>query len=222
MAIFGEILTNIRGEWNIYPSESDTLEDLLEEDIEDTTDDEVDSDTDEVTEDDTPEPKREPIVEFTSFVSISVSGSSSVTSYPIEQGGFTDVNKTNQPLSITVVLAKDGNKDEIATVISTLMYYRDSTELVDIITPAQTYLYMNITSFDYTQTAYQNATTLMATLTLQEIRQITPEYSLVDVQNPETAETQDTGKTQAEEVEDRSTLDKIAEGVSNWWGSLWR
>jgi hypothetical protein len=164
----------------------------------------------------------EPVIEFDALLSIDVKEETRITSYPVEEGGFTAAAKVISPAQITVTgavselgeLQEARSLDEfeglkgrayagadltrITKAIEALEKYKNSTELVDIITPHKTYLDVNLTAFSYKHSAQGGLNMLEATLTLQEVRKVQPQYTTIEVRNPKYKTAPDEGKTPTE------------------------
>lgn len=135
---------------------------------------------------------------FDSMLSFSIDDASEVVSIPIENGSFAAYNKVDSPLSISVSLARQGSPADIDDFLTSLRDLKNSTELVSLQTPEAFYDDLNIESFSYSRSSETGA--FVVDLQLVEIRQVdtqttTTEYTRPSVKNPESASTEDNGKT---------------------------
>jgi hypothetical protein len=170
-----------------------------------------------------------PVIEFDALISIDVKEDTRITSYPVEEGGFTAAAKVLQPAQITVVgaiteqvaITKGGYLDDetgeraagkaedlgkIKQAIQTLEAYKSSAELLQIITPYKAYLDLNLITFSYKHTAAGGVSMLEATMGFQEVRSVKPQYTTIESRNPNYSAASQGGNLQAEKKDDRSLL----------------
>lgn len=138
-------------------------------------------------------------VQFTSMLAFSVTDAGDVVSDPIEKGSFTNYNKVDSPLDISVTLAIQGDGSVQDEALSTLRGLKNGTDLVSLQTPEAFYESLNIESLSYARSGETGP--LVVEIQLVEIRQVetnvtTTDYTPEKVKNPTSASTTDTGKAQ--------------------------
>jgi hypothetical protein len=166
-----------------------------------------------------------PIVEFDTLISIDVKQDAQITKYPAEEGGFTATAKVVSPIQLTIAGAKTelgdpesetaANFSGITEAIEKLEELRKSNKLVTVQTPYKVYLGMNIINFGYRHTAEAGANMLEATLTLQEVRIVKPQYTTIEVANPNYATGTEGSSTPTEKADLKSLLAKLLEYLRN-------
>jgi len=122
----------------------------------------------------------------TSFISVEQIGEASVTSAPIEQGGYTSFNKVIRPRQLMVVFTLEGwtgysgaipNLTNLSTLsveklLSTLETMRTSTYTYTIETPDTTYSSFDLVRFSYAKTSGAGVTLLKVSAMFQEVLQV--------------------------------------------------
>ncbi len=134
-------------------------------------------------------------VAFTSFIELDVTNSGQVTSYPVEEGGFINYNKTQSPLEIRVTLGFQGSNSDFERVLAQLDEYRREAVTLAVSTPSALYESMTLQSFSYKRGLQNNAGMLVTELNLTEVRQVAPQSYYVAL-NPTSSAKVKTGKTQ--------------------------
>ncbi len=143
------------------------------------------------------------IVRFNTFLGYDYSDDVSIMGHPIEKGSFANYNKVVDPATVSVVLAKSGFPYEIRETIDILEKYKDSLDLIDIVTPHKTYIKYNIKSLHHAIRERGSVNLLVVDIVLQEIKEVEIGYKTVSggrgisAQNAKSgdyADTKDTGK----------------------------
>lgn len=139
------------------------------------------------------------VVKPDSFGEFDYRNESSVSDFPVQDGGFASFNKVNNPFEITVRLYKGGSKqarkkflDSIEAIIGTLDLYK-------IVTPEKTYLGVNVTRYELSRRGPRGAYFLTEVdLYFREIRIVKATYSTTatttqNAQQPSAAPVVNTG-----------------------------
>lgn len=137
-------------------------------------------------------------VTFTSFFDIDVRNEGKALSYPIEEGGFINYNKTESPLSIYVTLGFQGDESSFESALSKLDEFKRDTVTLDVVTPAKVYEKMTLESYSYSRKQTQGAHMLVVELTLIEVREVQTQVTttVASPRNPTSAPKADTGQKQ--------------------------
>ncbi len=90
------------------------------------------------------------IVEYSSFIGYQYKNESTIPTKPVEQGAFISANKWANPYEVEVEIAKHGTATEIQQFLEELERWRESVDLVDIVTPSRVFLRANIYRISYT------------------------------------------------------------------------
>lgn len=161
----------------------------------------------------------QPAVDFDTFFEVSVKSDNKVAQAPVERGSFADYNKVATPKAIALTVGRTGGSEQLAAVLEQLDALADTTALVSVVTPERTYLDYNITAYDFARKLDNGVDRLLVSVTLQEIRQVDPQYSNEQIpikkgqaKKPGDADTVDAGKQQGQEPE-RSTAERIRRGL---------
>lgn len=142
------------------------------------------------------------ICKFDSFLGYEYTDDVEVMNHPIESGSFANYNKVVDPANVSIILAKSGFPFEIREIIEILEKYKDSVDLVNVVTPYKTYTEYNVKSLHYAIREGSSVNLLIVDLVLTEIRQVelgykTTGYSASNVSDGEYADTKDGGKKTA-------------------------
>ena len=111
------------------------------------------------------------------FLELDYVNSSSIPTFPQEQGAFASYNKVQNPRSHTVTMSKGGSKKDMADFVATLETLESSLDLFTIVTPNKSYINANIDKCEYHRTAVSGAGMIIATLHFTEIRQASAIFS---------------------------------------------
>ena len=117
------------------------------------------------------------------------------------------------------MIAKSGFPFEIRETLEIIEKYKDSTDLVNVVTPYKTYTDYNIKSVHYAIRENSSVNLLVVEISLEEIRQVELGYKNVgynakNVSNGDYADTKDTGKKTTKEP-NSSALAKMTDWASD-------
>lgn len=143
------------------------------------------------------------IADFDTFLSMNGKHESQVVQNAIEKGKFRSVNKIRKPDVCVVELAKGGDVQDIQLVLDNLKKYKDSTDLLTILTPFGVLYDMNLIGLDYSFRCGVSTNMLVAKLTLQEVQSsdLILEYTTESVKSPDDSNTVNAGQKQKKEAE---------------------
>ena len=147
----------------------------------------------------------EKIVRFDTFLGYDYSDDVSIMNHPIESGSFANYNKVVDPATLNVIFAKSGFPFEIREAIEIIEKYKNSTDLVNVVTPYKTYVGYNIKNLHYAIRENSSINLLVVDISLEEIKEVELGYKNVgynakNVSNGDYADTKDTGKKTTKEV----------------------
>lgn len=117
------------------------------------------------------------LIEFTSFIGLSVTSDSDAPKQPVEQGGFYTYNKVASPVEATVTLAVQGDNATFQRVLDTLHTFTREARFISVITPEREFPSMTLTSFNYGRKGDEGISMLVVELKIREVRLIPPRYS---------------------------------------------
>lgn len=110
------------------------------------------------------------IVDYSSFIGYQYANEASIPTKPVERGAFVSANKWANPYEVEVELAKYGGAAEIREFLEELERWRESVELVDIVTPSRVFLRANIYRISYVWSMDENGPRMvMPKLSIREI-----------------------------------------------------
>lgn len=116
----------------------------------------------------------EAVISPDGFTGFQCKGSSKISSYPVEAGGFATYNKVQMPYDIRMKMVCSGN---IASSNITRMQFlakldamKASLDLYELVTPDYVYSNMNMLDYDYARTSSEGVSLLMVEAYFQEVR----------------------------------------------------
>lgn len=124
------------------------------------------------------EPQSGAMLAFKSFMQLNYSVAHKVVSSPVESS-FVAYNKTTDPEQLDIRGAIKGTPEEIGDALDTLIYFAQSTELLNILTPEKYYIGFNLYKLDYKRDARDGVDLVIFDARLQEIRQVESMYTNV-------------------------------------------
>ena len=111
----------------------------------------------------------------------------SVSDFPVEQGGFASYNKVERPATPIVIMLLDGSESDRTYFLNAIDAATKSTDLYSVVTPEVTYINYTISKYNYSRRAAKGATLLMVEIHLVEIRQVSVAYAQTIINNPQDA-----------------------------------
>lgn len=133
-------------------------------------------------------------IDYTTFVSLKIDATTTVSTFPVEQGGFATYNKASHPYKLTVQVAKEGDTTDIINFLATLDTLKRGTALLSITTPERTFINANLSAYDYARDSRHRGM-VVANLHFTEVRQVQVQYATT--KSPAAQNTKAGGKTQA-------------------------
>lgn len=139
------------------------------------------------------------VVEFTSFIGLSISSGAEAPKQPVEQGGFYTFNKVASPVEATVTLAIQGDSAAFQQALDTLNAFTREAKLISVVTPEREFSSMTLVGFNYSRKTEEGVSLLTAELKLREVCLIPPRYSdtaipQAQAKDPSDASTVNTGQ----------------------------
>ena len=143
-------------------------------------------------------------VTFTSFIDINVSTQGEAVSYPLEEGGFVNYNKTHSAQSIKLTLGLQGTETDFSYTLEKLGELKTRAATLAVVTPAAVYENMTLETFDNKRGPDSGARMLTVELSLKEVRPVEIQVNgtgFVRPQNPTSLGKIDGGKEQTKDLD---------------------
>jgi hypothetical protein len=125
-----------------------------------------------------------------------VNADSNINTHPVELGGFQAFNRVQEPITIRMLLACQGQNMSRDAFVSTLKSLREGTQVVTISSPDGSYPNMTLKRWDYTKKAEKGAVTIYANTMWQEERSTNVSISAPPTAMPQGAATTSIGALQ--------------------------
>ena len=119
---------------------------------------------------------------FDVFEKSSYKGESKIVQSPVEEGSFASYNMTLTPQEVGCTLIKRGRSDDLSAFINALQAFVESTDLLTVVTPEREYQNMKLTKATFDRSIDSGTDCIVADLSFQEVREITSEYTTVEMQ----------------------------------------
>lgn len=142
------------------------------------------------------------VFDVDSVVDLKYSNKSKVSDFPVEKGAFATYNKVASPFGVKVQLAVSGST-RVSAFLAALDAEVGAANLYNVATPEAVYLNVTLESFDYARASEKGLGLVVAALSFQEVREVTPAYTTValppkKVKRPGSASKAVGGKVQAQ------------------------
>lgn len=121
---------------------------------------------------------------FTSFISFEPVTEAKTTNNPIEEGSFFSANKVVSPTTYKIVLGLTGTATELLRSLTLLQAELAEASLLQVVTPTQITPEATLTKLSYSDNIENGYGRLIVDLTLEEIKQVTAEYTQTDQTKP--------------------------------------
>lgn len=182
------------------------------------------------------------LVNADSFMSFDFSFDTSISKHPVQNGGFANYNKVQQPYEVTVRVVKAGSLNGLSEALNIIgggkfggAAVQDRTgflveidklckslDLVSIVTPEASYVNVNAKRYSFRREQTNGAYQIIADIVFEKVREVTPAYTNIFIEqsptqtgtpkNPDAQPTKNIGKVQAQEIPDKSILKSLLEG----------
>ena len=119
---------------------------------------------------------------FDVFEKSNYKGESKIVQSPVEEGSFASYNMTLTPQEVGCTLIKRGRSDDLSAFINALQAFVESTDLLTVVTPEREYTSMKLTKATFDRSIDNGTDCIVADLSFQEVREITSEYTTVEMQ----------------------------------------
>lgn len=137
---------------------------------------------------------------FDTFQTADYKAEAKIVQSPVEEGSFASYNMTTTPTEVSCTLTKSGYSSDLMAFVDALQNYVDSTDLLTVVTPEREYANMKLIKFNFTRSADNGTDRIIADLTFQEVREVTSEYTSVEIQQKKQR-----GIQQAKKIDSKNT-----------------
>ncbi len=120
----------------------------------------------------------------------------SISDFPVERGGFESYNKVAVPFETGFRFAAGGVSIQRQQLLASIAAIAGNTELYDVVTPDAVYINVNVSRYDYRQTATDGVGLVQVDVFTTEIRQVVG-VALSNTQAPTSAAQTNSGPVQA-------------------------
>lgn len=135
-------------------------------------------------------------VVFDAFLGVRFRNGGRISSFPVEQGGFSSFNKVDTPYDAAIRLAHSGDMASRNVMLAVLERIVRSTELYSVVTPEIVYASANVVNYAYTRDTRGGSSQLIVELYLEEVRQ-TAVVPFTETEEPSGADPQSNGQVQS-------------------------
>lgn len=111
-----------------------------------------------------------PVLIGSNVVGLDYHRSSTISTFPVENGVYESYNKVEVPYVVRIVFTKGGTVAEKTKFLDACERARAGLETYSVATPEFTYLKMNVTTLSYDRTAAKGAGLMIVEVTLQHVR----------------------------------------------------
>ncbi|WP_447921060.1 hypothetical protein [Achromobacter aegrifaciens] len=140
------------------------------------------------------------VLVFETFLGITFEQNGQISSFPVEQGGFSSFNKVDAPFEAKIKLAHAGDQASRNVMLSVLERIAGSTELYAVVTPEIVYPSANLVKYSYTRGDKNGSSLLLVDLTLSEVWQTAVPLSSA-TREPSGAAQKSNGQVQAFKID---------------------
>lgn len=135
-------------------------------------------------------------VVFDAFLGVRFRNGGRISSFPVEQGGFSSFNKVDTPYDAAIRLAHSGDMASRNVMLSVLERIVRSTDLYSVVTPEIVYASANLVNYAYTRDTRGGSSQLIVELYLEEVRQ-TAVAQFTETEEPSGSDPQSNGQVQS-------------------------
>jgi hypothetical protein len=111
-----------------------------------------------------------PVVVAESVISFEFKKGSSLSGFPIEEGGFENYNKVKRPFDVRLRFSTGGTIADRQDLLSSIDAIVDSLDLFDAVTPEAIYTSVNPVHYDYRRTAVNGVGLLVVDVFCEQVR----------------------------------------------------
>ena len=147
------------------------------------------------------------ILEPTTIMSIEDSSPSKVTTIKIEGGSFASYNKVQESEKYQVTMIKSGTFSELKDFKAQLRKLKQSTELLNVVTPEDTRLSSTLESFTNNRSTADGVNMIVFNTTWVEIREVSLAFSTTTI--PTVAASTSRGKQQPQKPRSSLLFDAV-------------
>lgn len=148
-----------------------------------------------------------PIVLADGVVGISYNNTSQIANAPLEKGSFASYNKIANPAQAVVQMMKgSGGTLQRGAFLAQLEILEKSTLKFHVVSPEFLYRNMSMTGINYARTAQEGLQLIVASIQLEEVREVKVQYSFEEVKNPSDAANADGGEVQPKDASQNTSI----------------
>ncbi|WP_286936208.1 hypothetical protein [Achromobacter sp. UBA4530] len=149
----------------------------------------------------------QPVLLFDTFLSVNFDRAGTISSFALEQGGFSSFNKVVGPYQALIKLAHAGDQATRKQMLSVLDRIASGTELYSVATPEIVYLSASLGKYLYNRSASSGSSLLVVELTFNEVRQ-TAVLRPMAQREPSGADQESGGQVQVFKIDPYPTRDQ--------------
>jgi len=139
-----------------------------------------------------------PVVVADSVVSFEYKEDWSISSYPVEQGGFESYNKVQVPFDVRVTYTAGGSPFNRLALQASIDAIMPSLDLFDVVTPEKVFLSVNPTHQDFRRTSLDGVGLLKVSVWCEQVR-VEAQAQFTNTQMPSGASPQGGGLVQTQQ-----------------------
>lgn len=136
------------------------------------------------------------ILQPDSVLGIRYRDASRIVDYPLEQGSFESYNKVSNPFDVAVSISVGGSLERREGFLRDLKFWKDSLDLLNVVTPEFTFQNCNIEAYDYQRTSRNGVSLIVIEIYFREVR-TTAVAAFSNVQSESAQDDQKQGQVQA-------------------------
>jgi hypothetical protein len=138
-----------------------------------------------------------PVVQADNITSMEFKQDWTLSTYPVEQGGFQSYDKVSLAYEVRLRFTTGGSISHRANFLESIQAVADTLTLYDVVTPEEIYTSVNIMRYDYDRKAFKGLGLFAIDVWLMQIR-VTAVTQFQSVQAAPSASPQNVGQVQPE------------------------
>lgn len=148
-----------------------------------------------------------PLLNVDGVLGLSYTNTSTTSNVPIERGSFASYNKVANPAQAVVQLSKGtGGTLGRGAFLATLEALEGGTVKFMVVSPEFVHRNMTLNGISWARSASEGLQLIVATLQLEEVREVGVQYSFEEVKNPSDAANADGGEVQPTNQSDNTSI----------------
>lgn len=137
----------------------------------------------------------QPILDLFSIVDFEFKQDWSISTYPVENGGFQSYDKVQLPFDVRMRVAAGFAESNRTALINAVESIANTLDLFNVVTPEETYVNCNVTHYDYKRVSNNGVGIIVIDIWLTEVR-VTSTVAFSNTQQPGSAGITGTGSVQ--------------------------